>query len=181
MSSMRLLILGVLHKKEMSHGYEVRQELESWNAERWANIAYGSIYFALNKMAQEGLVEALESEARKSSARVQYRITEQGKKEFMRLLRNQWWEIKPLIDPFQVALTFMNYMPREELILALESRIEQKRIFMKSFERMVPLRMSEHKIPRHIQENFNLTLAYLKAEIEWLESALTKIKEGTLP
>lgn len=57
MSSMRLLILGVLAQKKSAHGYEIRRELESWNAERWTNIAYGSIYFALKKMTDEGLLE----------------------------------------------------------------------------------------------------------------------------
>ena len=61
MSAMRTLILGVLMSKKESHGYEIRRELESWNAENWANISYGSIYFALKKMAEEKLIEAVES------------------------------------------------------------------------------------------------------------------------
>ncbi|MDQ6604403.1 MAG: PadR family transcriptional regulator, partial [Chloroflexota bacterium] len=56
MSAARLLILGVLQLKSPAHGYEIRRELELWRAEQWAHIAYGSIYFALNKMAEEGLV-----------------------------------------------------------------------------------------------------------------------------
>jgi DNA-binding PadR family transcriptional regulator len=52
MSSIRLLILGVLKRKEPIHGYEVRHELEVWGADKWANVAYGSIYSALNKMKE---------------------------------------------------------------------------------------------------------------------------------
>ena len=34
MSATRLLILGVLRFKQPTHGYDVRRELESWQAER---------------------------------------------------------------------------------------------------------------------------------------------------
>src|SRR5581483_1598119 len=76
MSATRLLILGVLRLKQPVHGYDVRRELEAWRAERWANIAYGSIYFALNKMAEEGLVEAVGTDqVGRRPARTQYKIT----------------------------------------------------------------------------------------------------------
>src|SRR5579885_3635134 len=120
MSATRLLILGVIRFKQPTHGYEVRRELETWRAEQWAHIAYGSIYFALNKMAEEGLVEAVGTDQiGKRPARTLYTITEDGKEEFQRLLSDYWWDRKPLIDPFQVALAFMNHLPREEILLAL--------------------------------------------------------------
>jgi hypothetical protein len=61
MSATRLLILGVLRSKQPIHGYNVRRELESWQAERWAHIAYGSIYFALNKMTVAACLRQLSS------------------------------------------------------------------------------------------------------------------------
>jgi len=62
-SAIRVLTLGVLNSEPM-HGYQVRQALETWHAEQWANIAYGSIYSALGKMAEEGLVEAARASVR---------------------------------------------------------------------------------------------------------------------
>src|SRR5437763_14733037 len=122
MSSARLLILGVLLHRQPIHGYDVRRELETWNAEQWTNIAYGSIYFALNKMAEEGLVEVINSDDKvgKRAGRTEYIITSKGKEEFERLLREHWWERKPTIDPFMVAITFMNALPHEELLEALK-------------------------------------------------------------
>src|SRR5690242_12715847 len=124
----RVLVLGVLLKQPM-HGYEVRRELESWNAEQWANIAYGSIYFALNKMTEEKLVEVVNSEDKvgKRAGRTEYTITDKGKEEFERLLREHWWNRKPIIDPFMVAITFMNALPHAELLEALKFRINFSR------------------------------------------------------
>lgn len=183
MSTARILILGVLTQRGPKHGYEIRQELESWNAEKWANIAYGSIYFALKSMAEEGLVQTVSPDAsiQEPGGKTIYEITEAGKEEFKRLLRNQWWEIKPIIDPFQVALTFMNMLPKEEIILALENRARVLQSVVDSMQHLTPLRMKETKAPRHISENFQLQIAHMNAEIDWIKSALDKIKKGQLP
>lgn len=178
MSAARLLILGVLRFKSPAHGYEIRRELESWRAEHWAQIAYGSIYFALNKMAEEGLVEAVRTDqVGKRPARTLYTITEDGRAEFLRLLREYWWEYKPSIDPFQVALTFMDELPREELSRALRYRADRTRAFLDAFgPRILP-----PDAPRHIAENFRLAIAHEEAELRWIEEAIEKVERGDLP
>lgn len=181
MSAIRILLLGVLVQQGPKHGYEIRQELESWNAEQWANIAYGSIYFSLKKMSEEGLIKILENKEDVKPGRILYEITQAGKNQFMDLLRKQWWEIKPIIDPFQVALTFMNCMPKEELILALDHKADNLRAVIKSMTRLIPLRMADAEWPRHITENFHLAVAHLEAELKWVESALEKVKNDELP
>lgn len=181
MSAIRILLLGVLVQQGPKHGYEIRQELESWNAEQWANIAYGSIYFALKKMSQEGLIKILENKDDEKPGRILYEITETGKNQFMSMLRNQWWEMKPIIDPFQVALTFMNCMPKDELILALEHKADNLRANIKAMTRMIPIRMADDAWPRHIAENFRLVTAHYEAELKWVEAVLEKIKNDELP
>lgn len=181
MSAIRILLLGVLVQQGPKHGYEIRQELESWNAEQWANIAYGSIYFALKKMAQEGLIKVLENKEDEKPGRILYEVTQAGKDQFMDLLRKQWWEIKPIIDPFQVALTFMNCMPKDELLLALDHKAASLRAYIKSMIHMTPMRMADSNWPRHIAENFRLITAHLEAELKWIEGALKKVKNDELP
>ena len=181
MSAIRTLLLGVLVQGGPRHGYEIRQELESWNAEQWANIAYGSIYFALKKMSQEGLIKALEDKDDEKPGRILYEVTETGRNQFMELLRKQWWEQKPIIDPFQVALTFMNCMPKDELILALEHKADSLRAFIKSMNYITPMRMADATWPRHITENFRLATAHLQAELKWIEGAIKKVKNDELP
>ncbi len=180
MSAIRILILGILMEKKEIHGYEIKRELESWNAEKWANTAYGSIYFALKKMAEEKLVETVQGDD-EVPARIMYTITKSGKEEFMRLLREQWWEIKPIIDPFQVALTFMQHMPKEELLVALETRLNHAKMTINFCKNAMPIRAAAEGYPRHINENFKLAMAHLKAEAEWIESTIEKVKTGELP
>ncbi len=178
MSAARLLILGVLQFKSPAHGYEIRRELELWRAEQWAHIAYGSIYFALNKMAEEGLVETVGTDqVGNRPARRLYTITDTGKQEFQRLLRDYWWDRKPFIDPFQVALTFMNKMPREELLRALRFRRDHLRAYLNAF---APSVLSPD-MPRHIAENFRLAMAHEDVELRWTEETIEKVERGELP
>lgn len=182
MSATRLLILGVLLKRPPIHGYDVRRELEMWGAEQWANIAYGSIYSALNKMAEEGLVEAVSTgENSKHVARTEYAITEKGKHVYEGLLREYWWNMKPIVDPFQVALTFMDSMPRDELLAALRHRARMLQSITESVEFVSKNKMSNPQTPRHIAENLRLGIAHAEAELQWIEEVIGKVERGELP
>lgn len=182
MSATRLLILGVL-LEQPRHGYEVRQELERWGAEQWANVPYGSIYFALGKMADEGLVEVVSADVQrgKRPARTVYAVTERGRGEFERLLRESWWQQKQTIDPFQVALTFLDRLPREELLAALRHRANRLRSALDCFPFLAKGKLSHPDTPRHIAENLGLAAAHVETELRWIEEAIGKVERGELP
>lgn len=182
MSAIRLLILGILKREQPMHGYEVRRELEIWDAEQWANIAYGSIYFALNKMAEEELVEVVGTDQiNKRPARTVYAITDKGRAAFGSLLRDYWWKPKPITDPFQVALTFMDALPREELLLALKFRADSLRATIAAAQRMNPEYPKGPYAPRHISANIRLILMESEARLKWLEEVIGKVERNELP
>lgn len=180
MTATRLLILGVL-RQQPQHGYDVRRTLELWNAENWANIAYGSIYFALGKMAEEGLITiAGENQVGRRPARTTYAITETGEQEFQRLLREFWWEYKPTIDPLQVAITFAHALPREELLAALHHRTERIRTVIPQLtQKTHQLRQDPH-VPGHILEGLRLASMQIDATLAWMESLIDKVERGEL-
>ncbi|HEY8599996.1 MAG TPA: PadR family transcriptional regulator [Thermomicrobiales bacterium] len=182
MSATRLLILGALRFMQPAHGYSIRRELESWNAETWANIAYGSIYFALNKMEQDGLV-AVSDTAREGNrpARTTYIITESGEIEFQRLLREFWWEYKPLTDPFMVAVSFMDQLPPGELVAALRHHVAAARLYAESLQAQITSPIQNDFKPRHVVEMPRLMLSRLDAEVRWTEDIIAKIERGELP
>ncbi len=181
MSASRLLILGILRRKQPAHGYEIRRELEKWGAESWANIAYGSIYHALNKMSEERLLKLVDKDrVNNRPARTTYAVTESGEQEFQRLLREYWWEYKPVVDPFQVALTFMNEMPRDELMAALRARASRYRSVLEEYEHGTQAK-SLAEVPRHIAENLRLAAAYCEIVAGWAEETVEKVGRGDLP
>ena len=57
-----MMILGLVQWMQPVHGYDVRRELLSWNADKWANIQPGSIYHALRKLSEEELLREVATE-----------------------------------------------------------------------------------------------------------------------
>ena len=181
MAVTRVLVLGVLLKQPM-HGYEVRRELESWNAEQWANIAYGSIYFSLAKMAEEHLVAVVSTDDRGNRpARTVYAITDQGRIEFERLLRELWWEYRPAIDPFRVALSFMNCLSRDEVLAALRHRAGGLRSALDAFPYAIEGRLRDPSAPRHLGEVLRLAAAHIETQLHWVEETIGRVERGELP
>ncbi|GAA3835266.1 PadR family transcriptional regulator [Sphaerisporangium flaviroseum] len=176
MSSTRTLILGVLLDGPMN-GYKVRQTLELWGAQHWANVAFGSIYHGLGQMAKEGLLEVVESG---KGGQTVYAITDEGRREFHRLLNDFWWQFRPIVDPFQVALTFMNHMSKADLIAALTARKDQLKIVLALNERAMAGKRA-HGAGRHVDETVLLGSMQVRAQLEWVEQAIEKVENGDLP
>ncbi|KKO55215.1 PadR family transcriptional regulator [Paenibacillus sp. DMB20] len=90
MSTVRLLVLGSILRRGVSHGYGVYSDLTSWRAETWTNVKPGSIYHALEKLESQGMIRAVDSEnqAKLGPSRTEYTITAQGSAEFESLLES---------------------------------------------------------------------------------------------
>ena len=182
MSATRLLILGALRFLQPTYGYEVRRELESWHAEEWANIAYGSIYFALNKMAEEGLVAVQQTgQVGKRPTRTTYVMTERGEEAFQKLVREYWWEFKPAISPFRIAVAFMDQLSSEELLAALRHRVTIIKTGIAGMQEASALMPLDPDKPRHVAEIFSLLVSGFEAELRWLEQTIEKVERGDLP
>lgn len=162
MSPSRLLILGVLKQIQPAHGYRVRQTLELWEADRWANIAYGSIYHALSAMQREGLLFVEVDEKRSGGAtKKSYRLTEIGEKEYVNLLRMSWHDQQPVYDPFQVALTFLPDMPKNEVVEQLKRRVAVAQGTIEHLQQRKKL------APPHVVANLDLAIAQQETFCRW--------------
>ncbi|MEE3919670.1 PadR family transcriptional regulator [Micromonospora sp. BRA006-A] len=107
-----MMILGLVRWMQPVHGYDVRRELLSWSADKWANVQPGSIYHALRKLTDEGLLRTVSVEqVGARPARTTYEVTPKGEDEFETLLRAQWWQVQETPDPFVAAFSFLPAMP----------------------------------------------------------------------
>ncbi|MFI6500918.1 PadR family transcriptional regulator [Nonomuraea typhae] len=176
MSSTRVLILGTLLDGPLN-GYQVRRQLEMMGADTWANVAYGSIYHGLSKMADEGLLDVVESG---KGGKVVYALNDNGRFEFYRLLMTFWFEIKPIVDPFQVAMTFMDRLAKPDLLSALRARQEHLKNSLAMMERAIGSKQ-KYGAPRHIDENLKLSTGMLQAQLAWCQEALKKVEDDELP
>ncbi|WP_249714070.1 PadR family transcriptional regulator [Rhizomonospora bruguierae] len=178
MSATRMMILGVVSWLEPVHGYDVRRELLSWSADRWANVQPGSIYHALRKLAGEGLLRELPSEqVGARPARTRYEITEKGRAEFHRLLSDLMWDVKPVADPFASALAFLPAVPPDEAAAALRQRAKVLRTTVEGFRSAATSGWLGDK-PPHVGWMFELFGARGDAEAQWCERIADRIESG---
>lgn len=176
-----MLILGVVRWFQPVHGYDVRRELLSWHADEWANVAPGSIYHGLKKLAEEGLLRAVATEqVGARPARITYEITDKGEAEFHDLLHRHWWDYRPPVDPFVTAFTFLPALPRDEGVTALRHRASTLHLAAERLDARRTIDLDVEHAP-HMAELFGLEVARLRLTADWCERVADQLEKGELP
>ncbi|MET8306497.1 MULTISPECIES: PadR family transcriptional regulator [unclassified Micromonospora] len=174
-----MMILGLVRWMQPVHGYDVRRELLSWSADKWANVQPGSIYHALRKLTEEGLLRAVATEqVGARPARTTYEVTAKGEDEFETLLRNLWWNFNEPTDPFTAAFSFLPAMPRSEAAAALRNRANLLRAGIESMRASLESDWVRNTKPVHVGWMFELWSARAEAEMSWCERIAERIDSG---
>ncbi|WFE23823.1 PadR family transcriptional regulator [Solwaraspora sp. WMMD937] len=178
MSATRMMILGLVKWMQPVHGYDVRRELLSWRADSWANIAPGSIYHALRKLAEEGLLRQVgTAQVGARPARTSYEITPTGVDEFDSLLRQHWRDCRPSADPFLSAFAFLPALSRAEAVAALRGRAAMLRAGNAVARHDLAAGWLRQK-PSYVGWMLELTIARVDGEIAWCDRIAGLIESG---
>ena len=181
MSSLtRLIVLGAVHQFQPVHGYFLRRELMTWHVDEWANIQPGSIYNALRSLKQDGYIEENGTEsAGKRPERTIYQMTPEGEVEFLRLLRLTLWTVETFDTKPVMALTsFMFALSREEVIAALEHRVNEINAKIASNGFHIEDVATSTTTPLYVREIFELSTARLRGEQQWARELGERVKAG---
>lgn len=176
MSTVRLLVLGSVLRRGVSHGYGVYSDLTSWRAETWTNVKPGSIYHALEKLEAQGMIRAVDSEnqAKLGPSRTEYTITAQGTAEFESLLESTLKNND--IQSFAVGIAFMEMLPRQKAITILKERhgsLKESAAFLKT----LPTEEFPPDPSRH-PELVGLWISYVENEASNTMKILEALKSG---
>lgn len=173
-----MMILGLVRWMQPVHGYDVRRELLSWNADSWANVQPGSIYHALRKLTDEGFLREVATEqVGARPARTTYEVTNKGEDEFENLLRRTWWEVKTPLDPFFPGVAFLPALPGEEAAAALRTRAATLRAWVEGLQRAGEAGWLRDK-PVHVHWMMELATARVEGEIAWCDRIAGLIESG---
>ena len=163
----RTVILGTLASGQM-HGYEIKKRiLESLG--ECADINFGSIYYGLRSLTDNGLVDHIRDEPGQGSPeRSIYKITPKGRKALAELVENCIGETRLPLLALEAGLNFMDRLPREKVRKILEERY-------KKLNGLYELELGEEptadasQAARMIRE---YRLYQLGAEVHWLKNLL---------
>ena len=183
-SATRLLVLGAIRIMQPVHGYDVRRELLTWRLEELANVKPGSIYSAIRTLEKDGCLAVHSRDSEESRPeRTRYVVTAEGEKEFQLLLREAWWTVRAPTEPLIPALTLMIFLPRHELIRALQARINH---LEGAAESLAFVRGSiregatgeDGEIPDHVREILDFVMARARADVEWSRGFQKRLRDG---
>ena len=176
--STRLVILGFLRGQPL-YGYEIKRMIEQIMGD-WTNIAFGSIYFALKKLAGEGFVEKVGTEQEGSRpSRTVYRITPAGREEFLRLLRETWDGVERQYYGFDIALSFMEALPAEEIVGYLRNRIEHLEHAIQFLGGHEEEELADEHVPHRLAASvFDHHRVHFQAELDWTRDVLENVEQG---
>lgn len=180
MPATRLLLLGTVRLFQPVHGYFVRRELMSWHADAWANLNPGSVYNGLRTLTREGMLEEVGTEARGGRpARTTYQLTGDGDAEFLLLLRGALWGVRTF-EPAELmaAWSFAWALKREEVIAALEHRVEQIEASGRHTRFAIEDLSRSPTTPDTVAEHYRLTQARLDGEAQWAGELIGRLRGG---
>ena len=174
--SVRLVLLGLLHERPL-YGYEIKQIIEEHMGD-WTSIAFGSIYFALDKLAEEEFVEKVATEQTGGRpSRSVYQITPSGEEEFMRLLREGWQRVEQEYYDIDICLFFMDRLSRKEVTDYLQGRLSQLEEALEHLSSHETEQMQNPYVPPQARAIFSHTRFHLQSEVEWTREVLASLQE----
>lgn len=165
-----------------AHGYQVRQDLQLWAADKWANTKPGSIYHALRKLAADGLLEAVEAASDLGPDRIVHRITDQGEGEFFFLLTKAISDVDAGPAMFNASLPFVTTLERANLLFLLRTRLQAVQAAANQSQLLVDSTIADREDelgkPPHIREMFQFWVATTEAEVAWLTDFMGRVQSG---
>ena len=178
--STRLVILGLLRERPL-HGYEIKHIIEEHMGD-WTSIAFGSIYFALKKLTAEGLVKVAATERTGNRpSRTVYALTEVGREEFLRLLRELWAKAERQFFATDLGLFFMDALPLEEVLEHLQARLDELNRTAEYLQRHQAENMANPHVPRQARFIFDHSQAHLDAELAWTRALRMELDDVGIP
>lgn len=120
----RTICLGLLTRADAT-GYEIKKQFEEDGFSHFAEASFGSIYPALSRLTEEGLVSVREESQEKRPDRKVYSITEKGRVRFVESLARPLQEDRAR-SAFAFAMLFSHLLPPERVQALLESYIADK-------------------------------------------------------
>jgi len=173
--SVRLVILGLLHDRPL-YGYEIKHIIEEYMGD-WTSIAFGSIYFALEKLCEEKCVEvaATEQFGNRPSRNV-YKITSLGEDQFLCLLRESWQSIERVYYEVDICLFFLDRLSTSEVKGYLRNRLIKLEHVLEHLYTHKAEKMSDPYVPAQARAIFEHSRVHIQSEYDWTKELLESME-----
>jgi DNA-binding PadR family transcriptional regulator len=173
-----LAVLCLLAEQPM-HGYQIEQTIESRGMREWTEIGFSSIYYILDKLRSRGCVESrTEQVAGKGPARQVFSLTPTGYEIFRQAALNALASPVRTFSNFQIGLAALPLFEKDEILDSLRSY--QNMLKEKHEELTKKVASFGVILPWHIAAMFDLDLAQLHCELDWLDKFISSVESRSV-
>ena len=166
----QLLLLGLLRTQEM-HGYQLNQFLEE-HLDFMANLKPSTAYYALEKMAEAGLVQTYAEQEGNRPPRQVYTITPAGEVRFQTLLRRNLARYETRDSGDDIGVSYLAELPKAEaaeLLAQKQAQIAGLLAKVKAVQAHVSPDDAIHLTLKRAVMQFQADLDWLEQVQDWLE------------
>jgi DNA-binding PadR family transcriptional regulator len=179
-SSVRLYILGALAALGPMHGHQIRREAQTNRTELWTDIKVGSLYGALNRMAEEGIIEAVRTERFGNlPARTIYAITDMGRQELSVLRDEVLRAVRLRPDPVDLALQYSSELGPDAVVAAFTNRRAALRAELDAWQLLYAQAKPHLRGTEPL--SFEHTILRLQAELTWHDRVIAELPLALAP
>jgi DNA-binding PadR family transcriptional regulator len=171
-----LAVLSLVREEPM-HPYQMQRLLRERHKDDVLVLKRGSLYHAINRLAQAGLIEpvAVDREGRWPE-RTTYRLTAEGDRELVNWLRQRIATVQRGPSEFMGSLSFLVHLPPRDAVTQLEVREEAlRRQIAEISARMAQIGAF---LDRILLIEVEYSVAMLKAEARWVQQLLNELRSG---
>ena len=172
-----LAVMSLLAEKPM-HGYQIEQIIEERGMRDWTNIGFSSIYYILEKLRKiDWLESVLEYGEGKGPARQIYSLTTTGRVAWKKAAINALSNPCRSNSNFQLGLSNLLHLEKSQIIPALEKYV--KKLEQKYQQVSEKLTDQGEDLPWNASAMFDLSLAQIKTELDWVKAFIDKVRLRT--
>lgn len=122
--SLKTFILAELYRGGVTYGLELARRFTGAGIVSWDGVTHGSVYRALARLAEEGLV-ARYGQGKRRRNRKFYAITKAGRRRFEETLSAELAEPRTYRNPLNIAVACLRALPARRAVALLERRRER--------------------------------------------------------
>lgn len=163
------------------HPYEMKVKMTHRGHDDVIRIKGGSIYDTVERLEEGGFItsQAPSREGRRPERTV-YAITELGREEIRRWMREMLAEPVNEYPQFAAALAFFAVLDKEEVVRLLRARSARLESLIAATQKHLEHGLKDVGIPRMFLVEVEYGLVMSRAELDWVRSLIKDIEDGKL-
>lgn len=132
MATIDLIVLGILKRESLS-AYDIQKLVEYRNISKWVKISTPSIYKKVIQLEEKGFIKSRIEKEGKMPEKAVYSLTEQGEKEFEKLMLETATKSINIYLDFNAVIVNLDGLPQESQEICLtniENNVRQLKTYL---------------------------------------------------